>query len=41
MSWKDVLDAATQAALITAQILIIVATAASSPRSNITTWRNS
>jgi C4-dicarboxylate transporter, DctM subunit len=28
MSWKDVLDAATQAAIITAQILIIVATAA-------------
>jgi C4-dicarboxylate transporter, DctM subunit len=28
MSWQDVLDAATQAALITAQILIIVATAA-------------
>jgi len=28
MSWKDVLDAATQAAIISAQILIIVATAA-------------
>jgi C4-dicarboxylate transporter, DctM subunit len=28
MSWKDVLDAATQSAMITAQILIIVATAA-------------
>ena len=28
MSWKDVLDAATQSAIITAQILIIVATAA-------------
>ena len=28
MSWKDVLDSATQAAIITAQILIIVATAA-------------
>jgi C4-dicarboxylate transporter DctM subunit len=28
MSWKDVIDAATQSAMITAQILIIVATAA-------------
>jgi C4-dicarboxylate transporter, DctM subunit len=28
MSWQDVLDAATQAAIISAQILIIVATAA-------------